>query len=122
MRERQIGERVAQLRRERNLTRAEFGSLIGKSEQYVGRIERGASVIAVDVVSDICDATGASADYIIRGAADITALVEPLNGLSRGQIDVFLDMAADVIKFFNAKGGNGVLLKEALRRSRRRVI
>ena len=39
--EQQVGERIGRIRRERNLSRAEFGKLTGLSEHYIGRIERG---------------------------------------------------------------------------------
>lgn len=119
--EHQVGERVSQLRRERRLTRAEFGDLIGKSAQYVGRIERGTRVITGDVVNRICEKTGVTADYIIRGTADPLAIVELLSGLSHSQIQVTLEIAADVIKFLNTAGGNNALMQEVLRRSQKRT-
>jgi len=115
--ERQVGARVYQLRREQKLTRAEFGELIGKSEQYVGKIERGAVIIPGDVVNKLCDKIGVSADFIIRGAVDPLDTAASLKGLSHDQIQVTLDIAAGVIKFLNTTSGNNALLKEAFRRS-----
>jgi transcriptional regulator with XRE-family HTH domain len=118
---RQVGERVSQLRKERNLTRAEFGDLIGKSEQYVGRIERGTHNITGDVVDKICDVTGISADFIIRGMVDPLAAVALLSGLSHDQIQVTLEIAAGIIKFLSTADGNNALMQEALRRSHQRA-
>lgn len=119
--EQQVGERVSQLRRKHNLTRAEFGDMIGKSEQYVGRIERGTHIIAGDVVNRICERTGVSADYIIRGTVDPLTMVASLSGLSHDQIQVTLEIAAGVIKFLSTADGNNALMQEALRRSQQRM-
>lgn len=117
----QVGARVSQLRTERSLTRAEFGELIGKSEQYVGRIERGTLAISGETAAKISDATGVSTDYILRGTVDPLATVAALHGLSREQIQITLDIAADIIKFVSTDDGNNVLLQEVLRRSRQRI-
>ena len=119
--EHEVGVRVTQIREEHNLTRAGFGEMIGKSEQYVGRIERGTHIIAGDVVNKICDMTGVSADYILRGKDDPLTTVAMLSGLSHDQIQVTLDIAAGVIKFLSTKGGNNALLQEALRRCQESV-
>jgi transcriptional regulator with XRE-family HTH domain len=114
---RQVGERIHQLRRGRNLTRAEFGALIGKSEQYIGRLERGTLVISSDIVVRICEETGVSADYVLRGTIDPLATVASLHGLSQEQIHVTLEIAEGIIRFLRTAGGNNALLQEAMRRS-----
>jgi transcriptional regulator with XRE-family HTH domain len=95
--------------------------MIGKSEQYIGRIERGTHVLTGDVVKSISDATGVSADYIIHGVKDPLAMVASLYGVSNGQIQIVLDIVAGIAKFINTEDGNSVLMKEALRRSQQRV-
>ena len=119
---RQVGERVHQLRRERNLTRAEFGELIGKSEQYVGNIERGTHIISAAVVIKICDTTGTTADFILRGMADPMAMVASLSGFSSAQIQVSLEVAGLIIKHLRTENGNNSLLHEAYRRSQQSVF
>ena len=118
--EKQVGERISALRRKRNLTRHEFGELIGKSEQYVGRIERGTHVISGDVVKSISDAIGVSADYIIHGTDDPLEKIALSKELTRGQVQVTLDIVAGVVRFINEEDGNNALMKEALRRSKER--
>jgi transcriptional regulator with XRE-family HTH domain len=115
--ERQVGERIGQLRRERNLTRAEFGELIGLPERYVGKIERGNS-ITVDAVIKICGKTGVSADHLIFGSHDPMAAVAALNGLTHEQARVILDIAMNVIKFLSTETGNNALIQEVLRQHR----
>lgn len=114
--DRQIGERVGQLRRQRKLTRAEFGEMIGLSEQYVGRIERGSRIITVAAISKICNVTGVTADYLIFGTEDPISKIALLYGLSRDQVQITLDIAMKVFEFLSTENGNNVLIQEALRR------
>ena len=112
------GERIGQLRRERKLSRAKFAKLIGVSERHLGRMERGDSAVSVAAVARICDAFSVSADYIIFGCADPMAAASALNGLSREQAQVTLDIAMNVISFLCTENGNNALLQEVYRRSR----
>ena len=118
MQERLAGERIGQLRRERKMTRAEFAGLIGISKQHLGRIERGARTIPVALVAKICDALSVSADHIIFGSADPMAAASALNGLSREQAQVTLDIAMNVIAFLSTENGNNALLQEVYRRTK----
>jgi transcriptional regulator with XRE-family HTH domain len=113
--ERQVGERVSRIRKDRNLTRSEFGKLISLPEWHVGKIERG-STISVSSIAKICKKTGVSADYIIFGNRDPMAAVAELNGLTHEQAQITLDIAMNVIKFLSTETGNNVLLQEVLRR------
>ena len=117
MLEKQAGERIGQLRRERKMSRAEFAELIGVSEQHVGRIERGSSAISVAVIMRICNAFSVSADYILYGSADPMAAASALNGLSREQAQVTLDIAMNVITFLSTESSNNALLQEVYRRT-----
>jgi len=112
--ERQVGERISQLRKERNLTRAEFGELIGLSARYVGKIERGDTITVASIVK-ICNKTGVSADYIIFGSHDPMATAAALSGLTREQAQATLDIAMNVIKFLSTETGNNALIQEVLR-------
>jgi len=116
--EQQVGERVSQLRRERNLTRAEFGELVGLSEQYVGRIERGHHTISGAAINRICDTTGISADYIVLGKVDLVHKISDYTALSIEQAKLTLDIAMNVVAFICSRNGNSTLLQEALRQHR----
>lgn len=120
--ERQVGERVSQLRRERNLTRAEFGELIGLPERYVGKIERGEHTITVTAIAKICNKIGVSADYIIFGGCDPIAAVAALNGLTHEQAKVTLDIVMNVIRFLSTETGNNVLIQEVLRQHQPAIV
>ena len=113
--EQQVGERISLLRKERNLTKAEFGAMIGLSAHYVGRIERGKHTISAAAVNRICDATGVSSDFIIRGTVDPVYTIAAFSGLSQEQAKVTLDIVMNVIKFIGTSAGNHTLLQELLR-------
>lgn len=112
--EQQVGERIMNLREGRNLTRAQFGDLIGLSAQHVGKIERGSQSITVMTVAKICGATGVSSDYIIFGSINPTAAAEALKGLSSEQIQITLEIAMKVAQFLNTANGNHTLIQEVL--------
>ena len=114
----QVGERVERLRRDRKLSKAQFGRLIGVSGQYVGRIERGAHGLSVDSIVKICNAAEVSADYILFGMTDPrrdTATITALSGLSYEQIKIALDVIRGVAQFVYTEDGNEVLIREVAR-------
>jgi len=112
--EKQVGERVKALRKERNLSRSQFGRLIGVSEQYVGKIERGSHSITGVVIANICKITGVSADYIMFGVEDPLEVTAALNGLSREQIGIGFDMLKRLATLVNTENGNNALIQEVL--------
>jgi transcriptional regulator with XRE-family HTH domain len=116
--EQQIGGRISRLRRERNLTKAEFGKRIGASGRYIGNIERGEHTITGAMIAKICSETGASADYVMFGTYDALAAISEINGFTHEQAQLVLDIAMNVIKFLGTSTGNNVLIQEVLRQHR----
>jgi len=110
----QVGERIGKLRRNRNLSRAQFGKIIGYSEQYVGKIERGVHGISGNAIARICSETGASADYLLFGIVDPSDTVSALCGLSHEQIDIALDILKRLANLINTEDGNNALIREIL--------
>ena len=109
-----IGKRVEKLRKERNLSKSQFGKLLGISGQYVGRIEKGTHSISVELIVKICDLTGVSTDYIIFGIIsseqEITVAAS-LYGLSNEQIQIAFDIIKKVAQFINTEDGNDALIR-----------
>ena len=116
-----VGERIEKLRNERNLSKSQFGKMIGLSGQYVGMIEKGAANISIKSIVKICSATRVSADYILFGITgselDITAITS-LHGLSGEQIEIALDIIKKVAQFINTDGGNEALIREVAAQQR----
>jgi len=111
----EISERIKALRTERNLTQEQFGTLIGKSAQYIGRIEKGQKA-SVDLIATICQETGVSTDYIILGIENPLTNMDFLNDFSPEQIELSLDIIKKVTELIRTPNGNNLLIKELMRR------
>ena len=118
----QVGCRIEQLRRERDLTRAQFGKMVNLSEQYVGRLEHGRHSLTGSAIAKICTATGVSADYIIFGTNNFTEAVNALEGLSQEQIVICLDLLKRLAQLINTDTGNNMLIQEVLRQQQSRGL
>jgi len=111
----EIGERIKTLRNERNMTQEQFGTLIGKSAQYIGRIEKGQKV-SVELIVAICKETEVSTDYIILGIENPMVDMAVLDGFSPEQIEISLDIIKKVTELIRTPNGNNLLIKELMRR------
>lgn len=112
----QVGERVGIIRKDHKLSRAQFGKMIGVSEQYVGMLERGVYKISIDLITKICHMTGVSADYILFGVAShLNDSAETLIGLSSEQIEIGLDILKRLAVLINTADGNEALIQEVTR-------
>lgn len=58
-------ERLRAIREDRDLTQAELGKLLNKSQQGYSHIEAGRSELKIDDLITICKYYNLSADYII---------------------------------------------------------
>lgn len=65
MKEYEIGQRIKELRREKNLTQKQLGLLIHKSETGVASWEQGVSEPCVNDIRTLCSIFGVSADYLL---------------------------------------------------------
>lgn len=117
----QIGARVEKVRRDRNLSRTQFGELMGVSARHIGRIEKGANGLSVDLVMKMCHAMDVTSDYILFGASGLTqdkATAAALYGLSHEQIQIALDIIKRVAQFVNTEDGNEALIQEIVKQHR----
>ena len=81
-----IGVRIRKIREEKyKESRQIFSERCGISENHLGRLERGALLISINVLNKICSATGTTADYILYGNS------ETENLKIRKSINNFLD-------------------------------
>jgi transcriptional regulator with XRE-family HTH domain len=62
-------ERMKSLREDKDLTQAELGRVLNKSQQGYNHIEAGRAELKIDDLIKLCDFYGVSADYLI-GRAD----------------------------------------------------
>lgn len=66
-------ERLQSLRKQKNLSQADLGKLVGVHYSHVGRYERGISRPAADTLKRMADALGVSGDYLIEGTTEEAA-------------------------------------------------
>lgn len=107
-----IGERIEKLRHEHNMSRKQFGEIIGVSEQHLGLVEKGIRGLSVDSIVKICNRMNASADYLLLGA-DLSA--DMLDGLSQEQIEIIIDIIKKMVQFASTDDGNEVLIRQLMR-------
>ena len=107
-----VGKRVRKLRNEHNLSQVELGKMLGISGQCVGKIERGKINISTKLFVKICNITGVSADYILFGIIEPNHIAEALDGLSKEQIQIVLEIIQKVASFIRTDGGNEALIQK----------
>lgn len=66
-------ERLRSLREDRDLTQAEVGRIINKSQQGYNHIETGRAELKIEDLIKLCDFYGVTADYLIGRTASQTA-------------------------------------------------
>ena len=59
-----MGERIATLRKEKNMTQAELAEATGLQRSHIVRLEQGRYGATIDVLSTIADALGFKIDFI----------------------------------------------------------
>ena len=93
----QIGTRIAQRRKELNLTQEKLAEQMNVSIQMVSNLERGNKAIRIDNLLRISEILGVSTDYILTGrhnALDYSAASDKL-ALLRGEDYDMIDMMID---------------------------
>lgn len=103
---REIGIRIAKLRREMNMNKEKFARLMGISGQYLGTVEAGTHGISLDTLIKLCEKTNTSADYILFGKKHIAEkkLKDTFNGISSEQIYTAFETLQDIALFIKSKG------------------
>lgn len=111
-----IGERIEKLRNKHNLSRGQFGKMIGISAQHLGLVEKGTRGLSVNSIVSLCTEMDVSADYILFGNDLIESLsLGELGELSSEQIEIILDIIKKIVQFANSEDGNEMLIQELLR-------
>jgi transcriptional regulator with XRE-family HTH domain len=59
-----IGEKIATLRKQKNLSQTDLGKAAGVSREIIGRYERGEVMPSIEVAAKIADALDVSLDYL----------------------------------------------------------
>lgn len=64
----QIGQRIAQLRKDKGLTILELSEMTRLDNSNIGKIERGRYNVGIDILGRIADALGVSIELIDKAA------------------------------------------------------
>lgn len=59
-----IGNKITELRKQKNLSQTDFAKTVGVSREMIGRYERGEVMPSVEVAAKIADALEVSLDYL----------------------------------------------------------
>jgi transcriptional regulator with XRE-family HTH domain len=76
-----FGNKVAQLRKERDLSRDELGEKVGTSGAIVGRYERGDMKPSIEIAAKIADALDVSLDYLMGLSSEMVKDKKMVNRL-----------------------------------------
>lgn len=63
----QIGQRIARLRKEHHMTQEQFAEVLDISIKHCSCIERGVSSLSLEKLIDVCDILDTNMDYLVRG-------------------------------------------------------
>jgi transcriptional regulator with XRE-family HTH domain len=60
-----FGDRIVQIRKEKNISRDELGKIVGTSGAIIGRYERGDMKPSIEIASKIAKALNVSLDFLV---------------------------------------------------------
>ena len=63
----EIGKRIKQKRKEKNLTQEKLSEIIDVSPSYISEIERGTSICSLATLTNISNTLNTSLDYLVFG-------------------------------------------------------
>lgn len=68
-----IGKRIAQLRKENKMTQLELSEALDISIKHMSEIERGITCLSIEKLKLLCDILSTNLDYIVRGIDNRTS-------------------------------------------------
>ena len=70
----EIGSRIRSIRENMKLSRCSFSEKLNISEVFLSQVERGEKSISLNTLTNICNTTSASSDYILFGDKSNSAI------------------------------------------------
>ena len=103
---RSVGRRIAELRRNKDLTQAEFAELLGVSVQWVSRAEVGHENLTISTMAKVANALGVQV-VVLFDELPVTSLMD-----ARGRVDAtlfphFADLARTATWYRNTTAVSG---------------
>ena len=76
-----MGARIEMRRKEKGLTRAQLAAAIGCVESFVGHIENGTRLVAMDKFYLVCEVLEISADFLLTGSRVVEQAISVIHSL-----------------------------------------
>jgi len=99
-----IGHKIADLRKQKNISQVDFAKVVGVSREMIGRYERDEVIPSIEVAKKIADALEVSLDYLAGGAQKAAVdkqtlkLINDIEDLEPAVKDKLLYLANAVIR------------------------
>jgi transcriptional regulator with XRE-family HTH domain len=99
-----IGHKIAELRKQKNVSQVDFAKLVGVSREMIGRYERDEVIPSIEVAKKIADALEVSLDYLAGGTQKAAVdkqtlkLINDIEDLEPAVKDKLLYLANAVIR------------------------
>ena len=91
----EMGERISQKRKERNITQEKLAEIVGVSLQTVSNIECGKKAARPENIAKICLALDTTADYVMLGKKsenDMKGIIKTISVLPEKEYRVITDI------------------------------
>ena len=104
-----IGTKITELRKQKNLSQSDFAREVGVSREMIGRYERGEVMPSIEVAKKIADALEVSLDYLAGDAKNAAVdkqtlkLIHDIEDLEPSIKDKLIYLANAVIRDAKAK-------------------
>ena len=93
-----LGQRIREIRRQKNMTQAQLAERIGISTSFVGHIERGSRIISLETFARLCAALEAEPNDLLYAAESTGNPAGQLTAKQRQQVRMLLQYACQMIE------------------------
>ena len=104
--EKSIGQRISQYRKQKGLTQEQLSEMVGLTPHHLSAIERGASGVRIEILVQMINIFGCTADDIFCDVIDsgyksrASRISDQLEHLSPEKRDKVLDVLETLVKTF----------------------
>jgi len=96
----EVGKRIENIRENiMHMNKVQFANLIGMKNQYLTYVEFGEKGLTLEKAVEICNKTGVSADYLLRGIKNpLVSFTEDINSkYSSEEINKSFEILSDLL-------------------------
>lgn len=97
----EVGSRIKKARKSKGISQVELADKLGISVSHISNIENGKKNVGLDIFIDITDALDISADWLLNGTSDSSALIpeqaiQLFADCTESEIQTLLNVAREV--------------------------